>query len=89
MNLCKKISKFLCSAIGYNSLVPGNTGRTKNEELYNSLPAPVKSGRFGMYITQLIQESKINPIGSTLLIFRKQILRAIQLIFLLFVANMC
>lgn len=36
----------------------------KMEELYNTLPAQVKFSALGNYITQLIAESKINPIGS-------------------------
>ena len=37
---------------------------SRMEELYNMLPQQVKLTAFGMYITQLMAESKINPIGS-------------------------
>ncbi|MEO6221441.1 MAG: TlpA disulfide reductase family protein [Ginsengibacter sp.] len=39
---------------------------TKAEELYKLLPAAVQSGGLGQFANQQIQESKINPIGSTI-----------------------
>ncbi len=36
----------------------------KAEELYKLLPAQIKNSQLGLYVTQLIEESKINPIGS-------------------------
>ena len=36
----------------------------KAEELYKLLPGQIKTSQLGMYVNQLIEESKINPIGS-------------------------
>lgn len=38
----------------------------KAESLYKLLPAGVQGGNLGRYVAQLVQESKINPIGSVI-----------------------
>ena len=60
----KKNPASFVSPLAIIRLYQATQNGVKTEELYNFLSQPIQSSPLGNYVTQLIAESKINPIGS-------------------------
>ena len=63
-NFIKKYPASYVAPLAIIRLYQATQNGVKTEELYNALPQQTKFGSLGNYVTQLIAESKINPIGS-------------------------
>lgn len=60
----KKYPASFVSALAIIRLYQATQNGVKTEQLYNLLSQPAQQSPLGNYVTQLIAESKINPIGS-------------------------
>ncbi|MEO6327791.1 MAG: TlpA disulfide reductase family protein [Ginsengibacter sp.] len=65
-NFVKKYPASYVSPLAIIRLYQASADGSKAEELYNLLPPEIRSSNLGAYVSQQIQESKINPLGSVI-----------------------